>query len=42
MRQLYAYVANESKGPMGPFLHGGGGPHVGEITRLVGVTRLFI
>ena len=23
-------------------LHGGGGPHVGEITRLGGITRLFI
>ena len=42
IRQLYAHVANESKGPKGLFLHGGGGPQVGEITCLVGVTRLFI
>ena len=24
------------------YLHGGGGPQVGEVTRLCGVTRLFI
>ena len=42
MRQPYGYVANESKGPKGLFLHGGGGPQVGETTRLVWVTHLFI
>ena len=39
MPQLYAHVANESKGPKGLFLHGGGVPQVGEINRLVGLKQ---
>ena len=30
------------KGPQRACLHGGGGPQVGEVTRLGGVTRLSI
>ena len=36
------HVINSSKGPIRACLHGGGGPQVGEVTRLDGVTRLFI
>ena len=42
MGQLYAYVANESKGPKGLFYMEVGDPRVGEITHLVGGTRLSI
>ena len=36
------HVINLSKGPIRACLHGGEGPQVGEVTRLDGVTRLFI
>ena len=40
--QKVDHVINSSKGPITACLHGGEGPQVGEVTRLDGVTRLFI